>query len=110
MAASDKDHLRADLTEFLDRLIKRANEHRLVAVNRKPVCELNPKVRILFHNHHACSRAVLPDCHREISFPVRLSLLPPYRQRTCSQTTPSFLPTLLDVLLPQGIESADPTE
>src|SRR5262249_19046767 len=90
MAASDKDHLWADLTQFLDRLIKGANENRLVAVNRKPVCELDPKLGILFHNHHACSRAVLPKCHREISFHVRLSLLSPYGQCACSQATPPF--------------------
>jgi hypothetical protein len=70
MAASDKDHLWADLSEFLDCRINGPNEYRLAAMNCEPVCELDPKIRILFHNHHTSSRAVLPDRHQEISFHV----------------------------------------
>src|SRR6185295_3241485 len=92
VAASDKDHLRADLSEFLDCRINGPNEHRLVAMNREPVCELDPKVCILFHNHHTSSRTVLPDRHREISFHVCLSFLSPYGQSACSQTTPCLSP------------------
>jgi hypothetical protein len=79
-------------------------------MNREPVCELDPEVCILFHNHHTSSRAVLPDRHREISFHFCLSFLPPYGQCASSQTTPCLFLTLRNVIPPARVESADPTE
>jgi hypothetical protein len=103
MAVSDKDHLRADRTEFLDCRINGANEHWLVAVRRKPIGELDPNGHILFHNHHATSRAVLPVRHREISFHVCLGLMPLHAQRVRSRTTPYLLLTVRIAYLPAEV-------
>jgi hypothetical protein len=68
MAASDKHQLRTDVAEFLDDLLNRSNEHRLVAVSRKSIGEVDPNIHVRLHNHHGRSNIVLPVRHRKISY------------------------------------------
>ena len=66
-AEADKDRLRPETDQRIDRGIGCTDECGVIAMSCEPICKFQPEFQVLFHNHHPGSLTVLP-AHYQISF------------------------------------------